>query len=165
MKRNNKTKTKQAKPVFYWKASQNLHSERGSKWIIYAIFASLLLVFWGIYTGAWTFSLVVIAFSFTYYITNKEKDKNIDVEILDEGIKVENRFYSFHNIKSFWIIYVTPKIQLLHFTVKGDVWGEVKVNMNGQNLIEIQKFLSEKVPEITDKHESFTDTILRLLKI
>ncbi len=152
-------------PVISWNTPQYIYFEKGPIWKVIAIIFILMLFAYGVFSSAWTFSLVILVAAIVYYIISMEEPKIITVSILESGIKVASKLYSFTQIKEFWIIHSSQHITTLHFIVKGDLIGEIKLPLTSQSATFVKEFLITKIPEVKNKKESMFDIISRLLKL
>ena len=102
-------------------------------------------------------SFIVLAFAF------KEK-KAILWEITKHGLTIDNSFFSFRDLKSFWIEYHPGYIKEISFKSKKWYQGYFKIPLNQENPLEIREQLLEFLPE--ERHEdTLIETISRHLGI
>ncbi|MBI5754105.1 hypothetical protein HZA40_03115 [Candidatus Peregrinibacteria bacterium] len=148
-----------------WIAPETIIHERGPIWKIFMTIAVLAVIAWGIYSGAWTFSLAIGIFAVAYYIIHLEHPKAIEIKISDIGIKVGYRKYSYSQIKAFWIIYDPPYVQTLNIRVSGHIIDDITIQLYDQEPALIREFLMSKVPELEGQTEKLSDIFLRLFKI
>lgn len=151
--------------VFSWITPEYIKHEKGVKWYLAWGFIALLVVLYGLFYNAWTLSLVVTALCAGYYIQHFENPKNIKVSISDMGIRIGNKVIPSRNLKAFWIYYQPGKVQTLNFLTTDKIFPEITIQLNGQNPAPIRKYLLRQIPEWEGKEETFTDVLIRLLKI
>jgi len=151
--------------VLSWVAPETIKHERGTLWkFIIGLFVIAIAV-WGILNDAWTFSLVIVAFSITYYLVHLEHPKEVEIKVSNIGIKVGARKYPYNRIRAFWLIYDPPYVKTLNIRVTADLITDITIQLNGQNPSQLREFLMDKIPEMEGQTEKISDIILRLLKI
>lgn len=148
-----------------WIAPETIIHQRGPIWKIVTGLLVLAVIAWGIYSGAWTFSLAIGVFAIAYYIIHLEHPKAIEIKISEIGIKVGYRKFSYSQIKAFWILYDPPYVQTLSIRVHGQITDDITIQLYDQSPAEIREFLMTKIPEMEGQTEKLSDIFLRLFKI
>lgn len=151
-------------PVIYWQAPKYIQHEKSVKWFIAAGIIVLLLVISSIYFNNWSFAVALITLAVVYFMMHKEEPQMVDVVISKAGIKFGNKEIPYQNIKAFWIIYEPPNIKTLHLQFTG-ARHDLVIQLEDQDPAELRTFLCSQVREIEGKHESFTDALIRVLKM
>lgn len=151
--------------ILSWLAPEYHVYNKGQYWN--AGFFALILIsaLFGIYFGAWTFSLAIIAFGIAFYLTHKNPPKEVEVVISDIGIKIGNKKYPFNRIKGFWILYEPPFLTTLNIRVEDEFMRDITIQLNNQHPAAIRESLITKIPEYEGMNEPFWDTLTRLLKL
>jgi hypothetical protein len=92
-----------------------------------------------------------------------KKPEVIDFKISPLGIKVGERLYEFHEIKSFWVEY-NPALGIKELSLQLKKWYHtfVKIPIYGQNPIQLRSFLLKFLPELEHK-DSLADAVSRKL--
>ena len=155
----------QNKTLLIWKAPEFIPYHRGVKWLIAAGVILALLVIYAIYTDSATMAMALIAIAGAYYLTHRQQPKIIDVEINELGIEVDDKFYPYSQINSFWIIYHPPYVQTLYIKLGGKVKKTISIQLGNQNPAELRSFLTKEIPEVEGGEESMMDTLTRLFKL
>jgi hypothetical protein len=151
--------------ILSWVAPETIKHERGTIWKIGMSIIVIALVIYAIRTGAWTFALAIVTAAVTYWLVHLEHPKEVEIVISDIGIKVGTRKYSFGKIRAFWLIYHPPYVSTLNIKVSDEIVGEITIELGSQNPSHVREVLIEKIPELEGKSESFSDILIRLLKI
>lgn len=89
--------------VFTWQAPEYAHEEKTQDWywvvgIIAAGVAVTSLIF-----GNFVFAILVIVAAFVLCLFAARKPRTITVEVNHRGVKIEEAFYPFRSLLSFWI--------------------------------------------------------------
>lgn len=151
--------------LFTWRAPEYAHHEKSALWFVCAGLVALTLVVWGIMTDGWTFSLAIIVFCGTYYLTYREKPKIVDVKISKLGVKIGNHGFAYNQIKHFWIVYDPPFVNKLYLRMNGRFHPDVCVSLEDVDVAELRSVLIEHLHEVKGRHEPFADTLVRLFKL
>lgn len=164
--KNNKT-TDHGKILASWKFPEFIKYKKTKGWYIGTIIIICALAIFAIFTQSYLFLLIIIIFITIYIIRGRREPMLLDIEITEDGIKLEqNSFYEWKEIKNFWIIYEPPEVKNLYFDFKVGLRPSVSIFMKNQNPLNIRKILLEYLPEDTDKeNESFSDGLSRMLKL
>lgn len=152
--------------VITWRAPEFRELDRGSNWFMTAGIIAVMLVAWAIWQNAYPFAIVVILISGIYFLTHKDRPKEIDIALTSNGILADNKFYSFPEVENFWVIF-KPEIDIktLTITLKTGVIREVTFQLGSQDPAEIRSFLSAHVYELQDRTENFVEKVIRVLKL
>lgn len=156
---------KTKKTIVKWEASETHLHHRGPVWKIIASLSLIAIIALGIYFQAKTFSLAILAFAVAHFVINRKPQRKITTEISELGITINKKFYPFSVIKKFWIICEPPHVNTLHLHIKGQLLGEIKLELENQNPETVRRALTGKVVELPNQHESVSEILLRILKI
>ncbi len=159
-----KTKKTQ-KATLTWESPETVVYQRGLLWKINASIALFLCITLGVYFHALTFSIAIAAFAIAYYLVGRKPIRQVQNEISELGITLDRKFYPYAQIKRFWIIYEPPAVNALHLHIKGNVFTEIKVQLADQNPETIRRALTPYLTELPNQHESFSEILLRIIKI
>lgn len=148
-----------------WDAPEYIKHKKG--WLWYTIFTVLSLggATLAYLYSSWTFSLVILAFAVTYMIYDLRHPRTIKVILSDFGIKFGKKIFQYSRIQAFWIIYNQPFAKTLNIRVHNEYLVDIEIQLVDQDPVEIHKFLSQKLPELEGKTESFFTVLTRLLKL
>ena len=150
--------------VFKWKSPEYLHHEKGNKWYLYLSIFVLIIAILSAITGNITFAIAIITFVIVYYyIDTKHPPKLVDIVISELGIRFNEQFFHYNQIKSFWIHY-EHGAKSLNFRIKNGFQYDICIQLQEMDPVDIRRYLLTEIPEWEGKEEKFTDKMLRLLK-
>lgn len=153
------------KLLLSWKAPEYILHKKSARWFMVAGVIILMLIAYAIYTNSATMAIVFILLAGVYYLTHNQHPKVIDVKITELGIYVGNKFYHYHMINSFWLVYHPPYINTLNLRLAGKTFSKVVIQLDRQDPVEVRKVLSKEIPEIEGEEEGLSDTLTRLLRL
>lgn len=146
-----------------FKAYSHTNFEKTTAWfvIVFSVLLALagLFIFLKQYTGAG----VVVAFGILIYIYSKVEPKEIACTISAEGVKIDQAFYRFGNLKSFWMTRVAQD-QMLYLEKNSRFNAVVSVSLGDQPAVSIKETLSKYLPEKSGGSESLADKIMRIFR-
>ncbi len=109
------------------------------------------------------FILMIVAL---YVIRNRRPPVDIRLNITEDGLEVENTFYSYDRMKAFWVVYQPPEVKRLYIGFKNTLSTNLSIPLQDQNPVRIREFLLRYVTEdLEQQNESFSDAVQRLLKL
>jgi hypothetical protein len=162
METNNKNLYNNA--VISWEAPEYVQHEKGWKWFVLAGIAVLALIAYAVITSNWTLAVALIVLSAVYVWQHFYKPNHVEIIISEAGIKVGNREYPFHDIKSFWIYY-NNHVKSLNLRSNSRFLPDVSIQLGDQHPTELREFLCRHLREIEGKKETFSEHLIRLLKL
>ena len=118
-----------------------------------------------ILTDSATGAIATILLAGVYFLASREHPRTQKVEINDLGIKIDDKFHPYSNIRYFWILYNPPLTATLNFALVGRVGKLITAQLGGQDPAPVRNFLRTQIPEVQGRKESFFDSIGKLLRI
>lgn len=151
--------------VLSWKAPQFPHHEKSLLWFIVAGLVVFFLVMYGLRTDGWTFSVAILVFAGTYYLVHRHVPPTVDIKISKFGVKIGRHTFPFSHLKSFWIVYEPPFVKKLYLRMDSKLRPDLFISLEDADPAEVRQILSQYLNEFTGRHEPFSDTLVRLLKL
>jgi len=148
-----------------WKTPEFVPTERSKSWFTVAGIIVLSLVIYAIYSNSATMAVVFLLLAGMFFLTHRQKPRLLTVKITDLGIEYDNKFYSYHQINAFWMVYHPPYVRSLYLRLGGKTYKYLKIELNYQNPIELRKLLLKELPEIEGAGELMTDILARILRL
>lgn len=153
------------KALLTWRAPEYHQHEKSAWWFIIAGMAAAVLIFYGIKTDGWTFSIAVAVFAAVYYLMHREQPPIVDVKISEAGVKVGHHIFPYSHLKYFWIIYDPPFVKRLYLRETSRFHPEVFISLEDTNPAQVRAVLSRHTEELKGKHEPFSDSLVRLFRL
>lgn len=149
-----------------WLAPEFIPMPRGPKWYIVAAIIFTLLIIYALASQSWTMALAFLVVAIIFMMVENRAPKMLQVKITDLGIFYKGQFYAYHEINAFWIVYHPPFVDALYLRIrKKKHYVTLKIQLNGENPIEIRKLLMQEIPEIEGAREPMIDLLIRLLRL
>lgn len=150
-------------PLIAWQAPSAAHHIRTRRWYVIAGLAVLAMAVYGIVTGAWTFTVVILLCGAMYVLLRGHTPPSRSIEIYEHGVRYERTFIRWQDIAGFWFAHAHDFTEL-HLTKKTDD-EEIMIHVKDIELPQLHTLLSHFTPELTDKKENLLDVIIRLCKL
>ncbi len=149
--------------LYSWTFLDN--KNRGKLWYTITFSIVVWLVIWGFFTSQYWMSFIVLLLSgLMFYIDNNSKDE-MNVEIGELGIKIGDSFYDYSKIKSYTFIYEWEIAVLLRLILSKKWIKILDVNIDNTVASELKHILPQFIEENEQEDLSFTDKLIRMLKL
>lgn len=136
-------------PVFSWEAPEYDHEEKHPKWYWIMGGALLAIVIYALVTNALLMAITFILIGMLGYVYAEREPRLIQMEINSDGVRVDNYFYQYDGLKSFWIFYeVEAGIKILSLHSQKTFLPHIHVPIGNANPILIRETLINYLPEI-----------------
>jgi hypothetical protein len=147
-----------------WNATSVPVHERSRRW--YTIGGGVLLigVLYGIFSGAWSFSVVLLLCGGMYALLHNHVPLRKAIGIARDGIFIDDVFTRYEDLAGFWMI-ETPDYNQLHLLYKSRRRGGIVVQTGTVPPSQIRATLGQFLEELTEKRESLVDIFIRLCKL
>ncbi len=153
-----------SEPILSWNAPSVPLHERSVRWYLIAITLLIAGVIYGIWSGAWSFSVVLILCAVVYVLVRNHVPPAHTITISREGILFDTQFTRFEDIAGFWFI-ETAHYNEIRFVLKDRKAREIAIHTDGIPLDTIRSSLNGFCSELSDKHEHLIDIFIRLCKL
>jgi len=136
-------------PTFPWEAPEYEHFEKHPRW--YWVMGVILtaIVVYAIVTNSILMAITFILIGMLGYYFAEREPRIIAMEITPDGVRVDNYFYEYDNLRSFWIFYeVEEGIKLLSLLSQKTFLPHIHIPIGNANPIRIRETLLHYLPEI-----------------
>ncbi|MBI3336650.1 hypothetical protein HYZ98_03750 [Candidatus Peregrinibacteria bacterium] len=147
-----------------WEALVTPAHERTKGWYVKGGIVIIILAAWGIITGAWTFSLVLLLIGGIYFLLQNSTPSSKRITIETRGVTFDGVFTPWTSLQSFWIIQ-TPTYSELHFKTKNIRQSPIVIQTGFTDPNILRKTLSAFLPEDSNREEGVIDMIIRICKL
>ena len=155
--------TKYGKILAEWTVPEYIKYQRTLTWWIVAGGIAIALLIHAVITSNFLFVIILFLIGLIVLVHERRQPDNIEFMILEGGIAFGERFYSFKELKSFWIIYEPPTTNLLYLETDHVFRKELPIHLENQNPLFVRKVLLDFLDEDLDKEEEATEEQLARL--
>jgi len=125
----------------------------------------LVIIVYALITNSILMAITFILIGMLGYIYAEREPRTIQMEINPDGIKVDNYFYEFDDIRSFWIFYeVEEGLKILSLHSKKTFLPYIHIPIGNANPIKIRETLLQYLPEIKQEL-SILDRLEKLIRL
>lgn len=149
--------------VATWHAPVHATVERDKRWYVIGGVVTVLLATYAIFTGAWTFAIVVLLCAGMYVLTHDHSFGDETATVTSTGVQIAQRFLRWEDMQGFWFL-STPAYTELHI-VPSRRQPDMVIQTGAQDVQLLRTALSEHTTELIDKREHLLDVIIRLCKL
>ena len=136
-----------------WTIEEYSQHERHVIWYIVMVTLGLGLVLFGIATGNFLFSLIVILFGIILFLQSHQTPPQILFQITELGIILNDRFYKYSEFENFYVIYNPPEVKTLFLDPINNMRPTIRIPLLDMNPVEIKNSLMEFLSEDLEKEE------------
>ncbi|NVP17179.1 hypothetical protein HUU51_00455 [Candidatus Gracilibacteria bacterium] len=138
---------------------------RGSKWYIITASIVLGLTIWGIFTGQYGLSLIILLLTgITLFIENNSSDR-INVIVNEFGIKIGEYFYDFSVIEKYSFIYSGENPIFLRLYLKKSGIKTIDLKVDSKICLEVKEILRNYIEESKSSELTSIEKIIKLLNL
>ena len=152
--------------VVQWQCDDGTQQARSRRWYVIAGVVAVLLIAYGVWTRDFLFSGLLVLFGLTFGLMRRQPAKALVLAITDNGVAVGQTFYSYQELKGFWIIYQPPEVKNLYLEFRNPFKPYLPLPLGPQNPVTARHALLDYLPEdLRREDEPVLDQISRLLKL
>lgn len=139
--------------------------ERGQLWYIIILSIVIWLVIWWFFTKQYWMSFIVLLLTWIIFYIENNSDDNVTVDISELWIKIWLSFYDYSKIDSYTLIYEWENAVILRLILNKRWIKVLDLKIDNSVAIELKLILPEFIKENEKEDFSFTDKIIRMLKL
>ncbi len=129
-----------------WKTHEYMHREKNSDWYWIVGIVSVTLCVISILLGNLMFGVFILVATFTLVLYASRPPQELEVELGDKGIRIDDTFYPYRSIDSFWIEEFELHPRILIKTHR-KIFPYISVLLYDVEPEEVKTYLSQYIPE------------------
>lgn len=150
---------------FSWKFHEFDNHERSTRWYLWAAVVLGSLLLYSFVSNNFLFGMILLISSLTAILLYKN-NKEVEFSIMEDGIMIDNKFYSYKVLRNFYIIYQPPTVKALYFEPKSVFSPRIPVRLLDQDPVKIREILKKYLDEDLDQeNEPLSDQASRFFKL
>jgi len=149
--------------IYSWKFDDN--KNRWALWYIIAISVVLWLAIWGFFTKQYWMSFIVLLIAWLVYFVENNSEDNVEIFLSDLWIKIDNGFYDYSKIDSYWFIYNWENSILLRLNLNTRWLRNIDVKVDNNITSDLKNILPNYINENPKSELTFSEKIINLLKL
>lgn len=150
-----------------WEFPEYEKHERGRNWYIIAGVIAVGLIVYAILSANYFFALIILIVGFIIALWQYNEPLIINFSIEPDGVRLVDKFYSYHRFKDFSIVYKPEdKIKNLYFEYKNGFHPRLVIALHNTNPIIVRNYLLRCLPEDLERQDaSFSEGFGKIFKI
>ncbi len=136
-----------------WETLEYQYNPKSSEWFWYLASAALALVIAAVFMHNFLLGAIAIIGAFSMAVMGSRKPEQIIFAIEIKGIRIDNKFYLYEKLNSFWVNYDPPEKKELILESKKLLTPRITIDIEDVDPNKIRqvllKFLKEKKQEDT----------------
>ena len=151
-------------PLLEWKAPAKVGYKRSEKWYLVAGVLCVLMIAYGILTGAWSMSLCIALIAGLSFLVRNESPQIHTIRIHDIGIEFDSKLSVWSDWKHFWILRGDGYHEL-HIESKKSMEPDLVIQTGTMDPYVVRDQLSQFIVQIDHQKEKILDAIIRFCKL
>ena len=149
-----------------WDFPEFIPYERSKLWYIIAGIVIFLLLLFSFLTANLLFAILIVMVSAVVFYLQSRHPRMLNIKLTDDGMVIENLFYSYDEIRSFWVTAEHPEDHNVYFEFKSISTPRLNVPFMDINPVRLQTYLAQFI-EIDPDREGIpiSETLSRWLKL
>jgi hypothetical protein len=154
-------------PLHRWVIPEYTQHERTRGWYVSAALVAVALVTWAVWTANFLFAVIVLLGVVVLVARHRQVPAQLTVALFVDGVAVGEAFYSYRDLKSFWIIYEPQDdVRTLYFLFRSGWRPRLPIPLQEQDPLEVRRTLLTYLEEDLEREsEPVSDYIGRVLRI
>ncbi|MFA6422713.1 MAG: hypothetical protein WCV92_04930 [Candidatus Buchananbacteria bacterium] len=151
---------------FSWRYQEYFRHEKTVAWYVVSLILLVLAVVWCYFDNNITFGMFLILFYLVVLLYNNLNSEIVAFTITADGIRIGKKYHFFREFDYFFIVYEEVGIKNLYLQFRNPLKGRLAVPLDGQDALEIRKFLLKYLREDLEREaEPISDRLRRWLKL
>ncbi|MBU1131887.1 hypothetical protein KKC32_01360 [Patescibacteria group bacterium] len=143
-----------------WTFFENVREKRSRVWYFIVSLVLGLLILYAVLTMNFLFAIILVLAALIFIVQFFEHPKSLQVRIGEDGIILDNRFYSYRDLKSFWIIYEPPMSKYLYIDFKNQMKKSLSIPLESANPLKVREALLNYLGEDLTRDDEESEEIL-----
>ncbi|MFA6427777.1 MAG: hypothetical protein WCW16_05070 [Candidatus Magasanikbacteria bacterium] len=136
-----------------WSIPEYEQYQRNKAWYIIMFVLGGSMVLYAILSNNFLFALIIILFAIILFLQSHQQPIVIPFKITEMGVVVNNRFYSYIELDSFYLFYNPPDVKTLFIETRNVSRPKLRVPLMDMDPNEIRATLKEFLEEDLEKEE------------
>ncbi len=156
----------EGKIIKQWQFPEYVKYQRGKAWYIAAGIIGGGLFLFGLLTNDFLFSIIIVMVGLIALNSEKREPLTMTFQITTRGIKLNDRFYPYTDIESFWLAYDPPEVKKIYFLLKNIFHQVLVIPFDKESPLDLRELLGKYLEEDLDKEgETTAEALGRFIKI
>lgn len=151
------------KEIFSWNAPSFAREHKGPKWFVLAALIIVFVIGYSAWQQDWfVIGITVIVSAVMFWYVFSVHPKDVSYKITPMGIYVDEKFYPFAEIHSFWMVY-NNNVKTIYFALIKKYLPTIAVSLENIDPLLVKGYFLKHVPEQERRGESLVDKLIRII--
>lgn len=151
---------------FGWEVKEYENHDHDRRWYIMMGVVAITFFVYALATANYLFALILALFGIILFLQDLHPARTLNFVITTTGVVLGEKFYSFTELKGFWMIYNPPAVKNLYFSTGDLVKHRLSIPLFDNDPRPIRNFLNEFLEEnLEEEEEPLSERMSRLFKI
>ena len=147
-----------------WKAKEYPEYTLTKRYYLAVSVIFLAIIGYAIYTKDWYGIGIVVVLSIIMVWYQRQTPKERIYRFSQLGLYVDNHFYPYNEMYSFWFLLKTPE-KSLNIIFQKKYLPQLTIILNGTDPLKIRQTLGKYIPEESNRTENIADTMMRWFRL
>lgn len=138
---------------FEWDVLEYDEHERPRSWYFVMLTLGIILVFFGLFSNNFLFSLIILLFGIILYLQAHQKPMEVPVGLSDVGVIVGSRIYNYTEFSSFFVLLEPGKIKSIFFVPKGALKPRIELDLGDLDIMSVRAYVKQFLEEDLESEE------------
>jgi hypothetical protein len=150
------------KTVFEWNAKSFERNEKTTKWYLaVALFITVIIAYSAWQRDWFVIGITIVVSAVLFWYIHSVTPQEASYKLTPIGIYVDDRFYPFDDIHSFWMVY-NQNVKNLYIAFTKKYLPTLIVSLENIDPVILKGYLLKKIPEQEKRGESLVDKFTRI---
>lgn len=151
------------KVVLSWDAPNFQKNDKTIKWYLVALGLITLLIAYSAWQRDWfVIVITIIVSAVLFWYIHSVNPRNVGYRVTPIGFYVDEKFYPFSEMHSFWMVY-NESVKNIYIAFNKKYLPSLIINVEAVDPIILKGYLLKKIPEQEDRGESLADKLTRVI--
>lgn len=148
-----------------WRFSDRPIYNYSRRWYLIMTAIGLALLVFSVFTKNPLFAFIIVIGWALFFYRARLKPAILEAAVTEDGVEAGKDFYSYDDLKNFWVIY-KPPAKMLYLSFKSALRPVLGITLDEANPVQIRTQLRRYLEEdLAKEDEAASDAIGRLFKI
>jgi hypothetical protein len=150
------------KVLFSWNGPSFMQSEKTTRWYLMAGLVILGIIGYSAWQKDWfVIGVAIIVSAILFWYTHAMVPQDVNYRLTPMGVYVDEKFYPFSEMHSFWMVY-NQSVKSLYIVFRKKYLPALVINIEKLDPLVLKGYLLKKLPEQESRGESLVDKFTRI---
>ncbi len=123
------------------------------------------VLIYAVMTSNFLFAMIIVLSVFIIIFQYFRPTAKIRIQLSEDGVLIDEKFYPYKVLQSFWMIYEPPQIKYLYLDFKNGLKKSLPIPLQDINPLKVREILQNFIPEDFEREEvEFDEIFAKMIK-